>query len=128
VIELSRDGDTQRVIGVEVVEVDALAAVRAGDVRPQVQLAERQSECPRETAGADVLHHEGDDAEPRVPVVGSGPDSPGKALRDGLGRDRPVDEQRVTPVHREIAALHSGRSTAGPFPMSAVATSAVVGW
>jgi hypothetical protein len=66
------------------------------DAGSEVQFAERQpdGEPPR----ADVRHHERDDPEVGVAVVGVDGHALGEPGRDNLGCDRPVGEQQVPPL------------------------------
>ena len=92
---------------IERVEEDAGAAGAAGaDVGAEVELVEGARGGDAESvagkgAGADLVHPEGDDAEPGLVVVEVGFELLGEQGGQGGGGDGPVGEEEVAPALAE---------------------------
>ena len=111
-VQRPRNRHREAVVGVEAEEVHARRSV-SRDVGPEVHLGEAPPY--RRAARPDVLHHERDDAEPRVPVVGRYLDTVGEVSSHDGRVGPPVCEHPVAPAHREQVRVHIGATGAAYF-------------
>ena len=99
--------------GVEREEVDAGAAIRGADVGAEVEFGEAGSRGDAdavlaEGAEADLVHEEGDDAEPGPAVEGVDTEAGGELALDVGGGDGPVGEEEFGPALTETPRAGGG--------------------